>query len=117
MAAIETLSFALVASRLSPPAIAEGDLVAATHELELPPFRERIDVTLRLGFVELVFRLEPGHQVVSVLEGGDLLGAEFAPLLLDLASHSAGRYQRCIEFRLRDVGHSATPKLLDRKVI
>src|SRR5690606_19132632 len=78
----------------------------ATRELELPPLRECIDVALRLGLVEGVLRLDLCYQVVPVLEGGDLLGAELAPLLLDLAPHSAFRCRLC------SFGHIKPPELL-----
>jgi hypothetical protein len=50
----------------------------ATLELELPPPCERIDVALRLGLVERVLLLNLCHQIVLVLESGDLLGAGLA---------------------------------------
>src|SRR6185295_16238790 len=75
----------------------------ATRELELPSFRERVDIALRLGLVDRVLRLNLLHQVVLVLERAYLFSGELAPPLLDLASHAVGVSLRRGGVRLRVV--------------
>jgi hypothetical protein len=81
--------------------------------LKLSTVSERIDVALRLCFIEAVFGLKLRYQVVLVLESGYLLVGELAPLLLDFASHACVGF--CTGCRLI-VCHCRSPKFLDEVI-
>src|SRR4051812_41228112 len=101
--------------RPPPSANAESGVGRAQSRLERAALGKGVDITLGLRLVDPIFGLHLDDEVVLVLQVGDLLGAELAPLGGDLGAHALGGGFGRGACRLSVGGHFLSPETVSEK--